>query len=1102
MVNLYIDNISVSVIKNSTVLQACDNLGIDIPRFCFHERLLIAGNCRMCLVEIEKSPKPVASCALPVSEGMRVFTNTPLVKKAQEGVLEFLLLNHPLDCPICDQGGECDLQDQVMFFGSDSSRFYEYKRAVEDKDCGPLVKTIMTRCIHCTRCIRFSSEIAGVPDLGALGRGINTQIGTYIEKVLKSELSGNIIDLCPVGSFTSKKGSVWFFTSKKGSVRSFTSEKGYDPFIDEIFADDPYSTPLVKLARAKIDADFEWDIYFQYRANLKDPNVLIDTDEVFKRKLLFRSMKHLELTIAVNAFYHFRKACVKKSESHADSNLVKPTKLVKVEELVKPTKLVTLANLVKIEELKLIVLKLNSACAEVNLANKRLEDAVAKSSDARTEFNLKLKDPDRSRDAELKLIIFNLNLAVAEVDLANERLEDAVVKFSDLRTELKLKLEDPVSDGGADLRLPKLRLSDAELADPELKLPKLTLSAVVLDAALKFYDAQSKLASSGLTGAELADAKLKLSDAYSKFVDARLEDAKLKVVDAKSNVVDAKLKVADLQSKVADAQSKLADAGPDEKFHAAAVLEDAKSELEYAKVELEIADAELACAESKFRYLAELPDEGPFGSVGALTSKPYAFKGRSWELKFTNSIDISDSCGSNIVINSKGTEVLRILPRLNENINEEWISDKTRFFYDALVVQRLGIPLFLNFKIKQFKELSWEKSFNIFLVNIYKSVYNLDNKLNIIFGNETDLETILTVKHLFNKLNCFSLYSTEFFCNNSLDLIYKLDGQMKNINEHDLCIIVNCDTRLETSMLNLHLRKAVLQGSLNVGYFGPSIDLTFEKKHLGFDKKTFFDLLKGKHIFCKELKKAKNPLFLISSNAFFNKELLCLNQIIRNHLNFSKNNINILNIHASSLNLREIGIKSLKNVLIKKQNFFFNLYINSCLNNQQIKKLFKSKFSVYCGSHGVKEINNIDLILPGKVFTEKKSSFINLEGLLQNTNRSSAGLINSREDWKIFNAFTEYLNFNVNYNNLLKINFDDFFSLRDFFKKEYKFLEKTGIYHKALFFNIYIKNFNFNLSFFYKSKIVNFYKTNILSFFSTIMTDCSNNVRKFNLKKC
>ena len=155
MVNLYIDNIPVSVTKNSTVLQACDNLGIDVPRFCFHERLLIAGNCRMCLVEIEKSPKPVASCALPVSEGMRVFTKTPLVKKAQEGVLEFLLLNHPLDCPICDQGGECDLQDQAMFFGSDSSRFYEYKRGVEDKNCGPLIKTIIVNRTQIIKVIKI-----------------------------------------------------------------------------------------------------------------------------------------------------------------------------------------------------------------------------------------------------------------------------------------------------------------------------------------------------------------------------------------------------------------------------------------------------------------------------------------------------------------------------------------------------------------------------------------------------------------------------------------------------------------------------------------------------------------------------------------------------------------------------------------------------------------------------------------------------------------------------------------------------------------------------------------------------------------------------------
>ena len=158
----------------------------------------------MCLVEILKTPKPVASCAMPVMEGMQVFTNSPLVKKARESVLEFLLLNHPLDCPICDQGGECDLQDQTMAFGSDGGRYFEKKRSVENKNCGPLIKTVMNRCIHCTRCVRFATEIAGVEDLGVTGRGRETEIGTYIQKTLKSELSGNVIDLCPVGAFTSK----------------------------------------------------------------------------------------------------------------------------------------------------------------------------------------------------------------------------------------------------------------------------------------------------------------------------------------------------------------------------------------------------------------------------------------------------------------------------------------------------------------------------------------------------------------------------------------------------------------------------------------------------------------------------------------------------------------------------------------------------------------------------------------------------------------------------------------------------------------------------------------------------------------------------------
>lgn len=205
-VNININNITIKTKSNITIIQAClnSNIKIDIPRFCFHEKLSIAGNCRMCLVEVVKSPKPVAACAMQVINGMEIYTDTILVKKAREGVLEFLLANHPLDCPICDQGGECDLQDQAMIFGGDIGRFYEYKRAVEDKNWGPLIKTIMTRCIHCTRCVRFLNEVAGLRTLGIVGRGAHMEIGTYLEKYLNTEVIGNIIDLCPVGALTSK----------------------------------------------------------------------------------------------------------------------------------------------------------------------------------------------------------------------------------------------------------------------------------------------------------------------------------------------------------------------------------------------------------------------------------------------------------------------------------------------------------------------------------------------------------------------------------------------------------------------------------------------------------------------------------------------------------------------------------------------------------------------------------------------------------------------------------------------------------------------------------------------------------------------------------
>ncbi|MCV0398083.1 MAG: NADH-quinone oxidoreductase subunit NuoG [Rhizobiaceae bacterium] len=213
MAKLKVDGKEIEVPDHFTLLQAAEEAGAEIPRFCFHERLSIAGNCRMCLIEVKGGPpKPAASCAMgvrdlrPGPEGQppEIFTNTPMVKKAREGVMEFLLINHPLDCPICDQGGECDLQDQAMAFGVDASRYHENKRAVEDKYIGPLVKTIMTRCIHCTRCVRFTTEVAGISELGLIGRGEDAEITTYLEQAMTSELQGNVIDLCPVGALTSK----------------------------------------------------------------------------------------------------------------------------------------------------------------------------------------------------------------------------------------------------------------------------------------------------------------------------------------------------------------------------------------------------------------------------------------------------------------------------------------------------------------------------------------------------------------------------------------------------------------------------------------------------------------------------------------------------------------------------------------------------------------------------------------------------------------------------------------------------------------------------------------------------------------------------------
>ncbi|XP_030025978.2 LOW QUALITY PROTEIN: NADH-ubiquinone oxidoreductase 75 kDa subunit, mitochondrial [Manduca sexta] len=258
-VEVFIDDQPVYVPPGTTVLQAAAQVGVEIPRFCYHERLAVAGNCRMCLVEVEKSPKPVAACAMPVMKGMRVKTNSDLTRKAREGVMEFLLVNHPLDCPICDQGGECDLQDQSMAFGSDKSRFtdihFSGKRAVEDKDVGPLIKTIMTRCIHCTRCIRFASEVAGVDDFGTTGRGTDMQVGTYVEKMFLSELSGNIIDLCPVGALTSKPYS---FAARPWETRRIDSVDVLDPLGSNIVVATRTNEVLRILPRTNEEINEEW----------------------------------------------------------------------------------------------------------------------------------------------------------------------------------------------------------------------------------------------------------------------------------------------------------------------------------------------------------------------------------------------------------------------------------------------------------------------------------------------------------------------------------------------------------------------------------------------------------------------------------------------------------------------------------------------------------------------------------------------------------------------------------------------------------------------------------------------------------------------------
>ena len=255
MPKVTVDGTEVEIAAGSTVLQACEAVGVEIPRFCYHERLSIAGNCRMCLVEVEKSPKPVASCAMPINEGMVIKTDTPMVHKARKGVMEMLLINHPLDCPICDQGGECDLQDQALGYGFDKSRYEENKRAVKDKNFGPLIETHMTRCIHCTRCVRFTTEVAGAADIGAIGRGEHMEITTYLESAVGSEMSGNVIDLCPVGALVSKP---YAFTARPWELKKTESIDVMDAVGSNIRVDARGPEVMRVLPRLNEDVNEEW----------------------------------------------------------------------------------------------------------------------------------------------------------------------------------------------------------------------------------------------------------------------------------------------------------------------------------------------------------------------------------------------------------------------------------------------------------------------------------------------------------------------------------------------------------------------------------------------------------------------------------------------------------------------------------------------------------------------------------------------------------------------------------------------------------------------------------------------------------------------------
>nr|YP_009547905.1 NADH dehydrogenase subunit 11 [Bremia lactucae]AZL92957.1 NADH dehydrogenase subunit 11 [Bremia lactucae] len=663
MIDIYINNIKLTVNKNITVLQACNILDIEIPKFCFQENLQIAGNCRMCLVEIENSPKPVASCAMPLMQNMKIFTNTPLVQKARESVLEFLLINHPLDCPICDQASECDLQDQTMIFGSDRSRFFFKKRGVEDKYCGPFIKTIMTRCIHCTRCVRFANEICGVDELGTTGRGGNTEINFYYPKIFNSEFSGNLVDLCP---------------------------------------------------------------------------------------------------------------------------------------------------------------------------------------------------------------------------------------------------------------------------------------------------------------------------------------------------------------------------------------------------------------------------------VGALTSKPYAFKARSWELKKKEGIDVLDSIGSNININIFNNEIVRILPKTNFNINKEWISNKTRYFFDSLKYQRLKYPLYKDDK-NSFHKISWFEVLNI--IN-NKTITTDSSNIKGIIGDLTDLESLFLLKKNFNKLGISNICYERFLKNKNIQIDTDLTSNflftnsLKSIEDSDLCLIIGSDIRTEGSILNIHLINRLKRGNFKIAYIGNKVDFTYPIQHLGLSLQVLINIILGKHLFCKNLKKAKKPLIIVGENILNQKNGFLFISKLKNLL-ILKNNLNFFNSQTSLINFFEINFSNSQSFFkIPKLYYLFNT------NLQNNLKLSKKDFVIYQGHHFTKDAQKSNLIIPGLTFLEKNGLYINLEGLIQKNEQILTLDTEQRKDSTIFRNIYKFI---VNKNQSKP---PIFLTISDILP--YLLKNKIKI----------VNNFNFNKKYlkininFLDSLIKNDYYTNILEQYSKFLINSKRIIKK------